>query len=417
MLAFGAILPVTLREAAAQSTATSYDVETTGDEVTWSDDWSLNEDSTGVGSTGELVYLVDSDTESIVQLLYFDPESDIEDTLDQLIDLAGGSADSVDIIDEDAGRNDGYILAEAHIGEVDIAVYARADAGDDALVATVLIAETSTLGDVLERAQDDIEVNGDGVFPDEDADDLQDLIDGAATDDDDATPTEEATAETDDDVVVNTDDDDKKLNDEDEDDTDRDVDADTTPAVDPSELGLVDEGEYESPQFGTEITWTDDWVLSPYDDEPIGSDEDSAIDSLVLTPAESDTPETYADLYIRIFEGTSSDTPESIEEYWTSDDYLASDSGEGLTILLQDSSRDEAGVVSYYTTDDGDDVFQYMTAYFLDDGTVVVLEFYASPDSIETVLASAQDSIEVEGDSVITLFDADDILDAYDEAS
>lgn len=43
------------------------------------------------------------------------------------------------------------------------------------------------------------------------------------------------------------------------------------------DLGLIDEGEYVSPQFDVEITWEDTWIFASDFDEPIASDEEGVL--------------------------------------------------------------------------------------------------------------------------------------------
>lgn len=410
MLAMMVVLPATVRGAMAQSsTDAAYEVELTGDEVTWDGDWELNTSGSGVNATNEIVYL-DSDSAS-VQLIYIDPDNDLEATIDQWVGSVSDILDDFEVIDQDAGRRDGYVLAEASDAGTDFGIYLRADVTSDAIVASLLIAESDDFADTLEDAQENVAINGDAIFPDEDANDLQDLLDDhesgdGRVDDDDATPTEEATEEVDDDVVVN-DDDDKKL---DEDEDDPDVDEDTTPESDADleDLGLVDEGEYQSPQFDTAITWTDDWEISTFTDDPLTSDENAELDTLELAAAGSSL---YAVADIRIFPADDQ-TIDSVVDYWTSDDFLETDGDAPYEVLYSDTSRREATVV----ISNGDDLIEAMWVYFpRNSDLAIVIDFYTDGDSFEDGLASAQEAIEIDGNPVLELVDVDAVLDAYDE--
>ncbi len=177
-------------------------------------------------------------------------------------------------------------------------------------------------------------------------------------------------------------------------------------------LGLVGDGEYESPQFGTSVEWNDDWVLDDESGDPLFSDEAEGTDGLYFIPADWTDASNYGSISVRIFAASATDTPESVVEYWTSDEYLNGGSGDGLEVLMSDTSRTEGGVVSLMPTDEGE-LVQYISVLFVDAGeTAVVVEFYATPESVEDVLASAQAAITVDGKDVLTLFEPADIAAA-----
>jgi len=178
------------------------------------------------------------------------------------------------------------------------------------------------------------------------------------------------------------------------------VDPAPTPADRASweELGVVQNGEYESPQHGVDITWADDWdVLGVTSDRSSGSDEVS------LTLVDPEGAST-----ITVYKPEQPTADDDIE-----DSYLAWAETNALTVLDSGARRDEAWIVMQGTTDAFGDSIIVEIGVVLDDGeTVVLIGFRASIDDVEELIGAIQSDVTVEGEPVGQRIDPDVILDA-----
>lgn len=185
------------------------------------------------------------------------------------------------------------------------------------------------------------------------------------------------------------------------------------------DAGLIGEGEYESPQYGHTVDFTDAWVINEQSDTPVTSDLDSGTDQIRLARAadpESQNADTYGVISIRFFAAGEDDTPQSVVDYWTSRKFLTSDSMDGATVLLSDATRTEGSVVLVRENDKGVPIIMYFSVTFVDRGkTAVVSEFYATDTSVADAYADVADGITVDGSQIMTLFDDRDIEDALAE--
>ena len=177
---------------------------------------------------------------------------------------------------------------------------------------------------------------------------------------------------------------------------------------------MIGEGEYESPQYGIPVEWADSWVIDETLDDPVLSDTVSGTDEVSLVRADftQGDVETYGAMSVRFFEAGSSDSPASIVDYWTSDDYLNGGAGDGSTVLLADSTKAEGSVILITELNSGDTLVQYLSVFFLDRGkTAVMIEFYSTDRSIADSYDMAEE-VTVDGQPILTIFNAKDIEDA-----
>jgi len=183
---------------------------------------------------------------------------------------------------------------------------------------------------------------------------------------------------------------------------------DVTPEGDTDLPGLIAEGEYESPQFGAAITWTDAWILDERRDEPIGSDEVNDIDTVFLTDAATGS----TIVYMTVEELASSD-PDDILDMITRPGYNEDVFGidPDSEVLLQDSTEDAAAIL--VVDDSGvEPLVILMEVHALDeDGLVAFVDFRAYASDIdEDVLTALEEDLEIEGQPGLTVFTVDEIL-------
>jgi hypothetical protein len=256
---------------------------------------------------------------------------------------------------------------------------------------------------VFEDVTDGIEISGVDMFSIASPDELLELIDDPDAGND-ASPEADATEEAEDTPEADA--------------TEESDPAEETPEADATEEsstnfpGLIAEGEYESPQHGAGITWTDAWVIDETRDEPIGSDEQDGFDWVFLTDAQTERTVVYATV-----EELASSDPDDILTQITADGYNEDIFGidPDSELLLSDTSADSAAIL--IVDDSGSDpLVILMEVHALnDDGLVAFVEFRAYASDIdEDVLTALEQELDVDGRPGLTVFTVDEILTELD---
>ncbi len=189
--------------------------------------------------------------------------------------------------------------------------------------------------------------------------------------------------------------------------------------------GLIEEGEYVSPQFDVEITWTDDWAVGDPNnpdvehaiggnfDGPVASDPDLG-DIVFLTDTESETsvlslgfsPATQPmDLeLVLIAMGDPSFLTDNLFLSEDAEVLLLDGDDEHVAIVARDvAPNDEHVVYMQIALDPGQDDFTFWVGLDLFDA-----------DEYERILNSIDDDIDVDGHDPFEVFDVDDILEALE---
>jgi ribonuclease E len=189
--------------------------------------------------------------------------------------------------------------------------------------------------------------------------------------------------------------------------------------------GLIEEGEYESPQFGTGITWTDAWEVGDASDPnvehaiggnydgPVASDPDLG-DIVFLVDTASETS-------VLSLGFSPSEEPIDIDtllasmtlpEFMESNLFLSADA----ELLLLDATDDTVAILARDTAPNDDHVV-YLSIVAdpgRDDYSFWVgLDMY-EPDEYENILTSMEEDIDVDGHNVFDVFSADDIIEALE---
>ena len=218
--------------------------------------------------------------------------------------------------------------------------------------------------------------------------------------------------------------DDDRDEDEATEEADLEEEEDESDASDWEAAGLISETEYESPLFGYEMEWSDDWGLDLFYDQPEND----------IQPVMSSEADGFDRIYIAWFgepdagvwntitgQDANRGSLEEEVEAWTDPDYIQEnwlDSNPEYVVeaILDDTTSDSAAVV-YSLLDTGNDDAVYYIVYmavYRDDYTLYV-SFTAYEDNFEDGYA-ALDEIEVDGEPLFTFLDWDDIEEAIDAA-
>jgi hypothetical protein len=166
--------------------------------------------------------------------------------------------------------------------------------------------------------------------------------------------------------------------------------------IDPDlvEAGVIDEGSYESPEFGYEVTWTDGWTAT---EENTFTDAETSYDQLQLLSDEG---------WVVTFLGEDLDDSTIAEAVEV---LIEAEEENGSEIVLDDAD-DEAG--GYLAIIEGGDVAIYVTVTIYDEDKMIVSALVASVDDFGDALEGAQDAFRVNGDPVLDYFKAREIEEA-----
>jgi len=191
--------------------------------------------------------------------------------------------------------------------------------------------------------------------------------------------------------------------------------------------GLVEDGEYVSPQYDVEVSWTDAWTVGdetdPNVEHAIGGNYDGAVassrrlgDIVFLVDTDSET----SVLSLGFSPNDAPVDPELLEgvmgqSSFLEDNLFLSDEAE---VLLLDSNRDTVSIVAR-ESEPNDDHVVYMLIVAdpgrEDYGFWVGLDMY-EPEEYENILTSMAEDIEVEDNDIFGVFDAEEILDVLEVA-
>lgn len=403
-------------------------------EVTWTDAWELgdlenplvefaiggNFDAavTSDPASGDAIWLMDTASESAVLGVFIVPNPGFTPTTmtqvmgqpDFLEDSLFVSPESDTLLLEETDTTATILVRDADTPEH--LVYLEVVFPEDEnyfIWAGFDLWEPDAYEGVFEDVAEGIEISGVDLFSVATPDELLELINEPASDDDDATPEADVTPE--DDATDEADETPEADATDEADETpqaDATEEADETPEADTDFPGLVAEGEYESPQYGTGITWTDAWIVDESRDEPIFSNEDDRIDTVFLTDAATES----TIIYMTVEELSSSD-PEDILDLITREGYNEEVFGidPDSEVLLADSTADSAAIL--VVDDSGvDPLVILMEVHALnDEGLVAFVDFRAYASDIdEEVLTALEQDLEIEGRPGLTVFTVDEVL-------
>jgi len=372
---------------AQNSSDTSYVLDATGDEISWDDPWQIEPDVTEIGDDFEIVGFT-SDTSSLL-ISVIPNDLDLEEARDTTLEGISGEADSFTIVDRGAYENISYALDIASYDSVALGVFTlfRGGSGQTPTFVYVFIGGISSFSEGFASAQDTFRVSGDTIFNGVDGQGLEDQLVANANGDANTPPSEEATEE------IPTRDRAEPIDDE---------------FID---LGVVENGVYESPQFGTEVLWNEDWGIDENVDSPLVSDERDNVDVISL----SDDANSFLSIQIQPADDVS---PGDLVALWTSEEFIDDseiDETAPDEVLLSASGRDIGSVVLRADLEDDTELVIIREAQLLDDGeTIAIIQFFQTVEEFEPALISAQEGIEVDGEPVLAVFDPEDVAAEFE---
>ena len=364
---------------------TEYDF-LTGNVLTWDDPWTVLEDQTGFdsGLQGDYVVLLDDEAS---RLEYYSQPSigSVRSNLDFIASAIGYSYESGELLEHEADKEQGHSVLRFSSGSFSYFAYIDIQSTEDlsTLLTTILLGPDDDIVNIIESVQDSVELDGEPLLDAVDPDEVQDLVDdGVALD----FPIDRNQFDLPDDDTG--DNEDVKL----PDDEDADPTPDSDDISDPEDLGLIEAGVYESPQYGNEVIWDiDGWEA---DTSLLISDEDLGVDRFALDNLDGD-----ATLYLSFYDGDDV----SPEEWAASFVETSGSADSDITILNQDSDE---GIATFYYRLDGDDASQFgvIEARTASGGVTVVVELLGAKEDVRDVFRNAQDEVTVDDDDLFQEF-------------
>jgi hypothetical protein len=179
-----------------------------------------------------------------------------------------------------------------------------------------------------------------------------------------------------------------------------------TPDVSNQELGLVQDGRYVSPQLGAEVTWDERWTLDVLTGEPIVSDTLLREDTLAL-----DWTGGGLDILVVIFgEGQGEGISQEMLEWLLP----AGPEDDDIEVLQTAMSEDAIAVIAQSPEDLGDEFFMVSEISCVDErcDTISMVTLIGSADSIAEAYEEAHDGVSIDGSPVFTVLTRTDVEDA-----
>jgi hypothetical protein len=170
------------------------------------------------------------------------------------------------------------------------------------------------------------------------------------------------------------------------------------------EIGVTSETSWESPQFGTEVTWGDDWEVmaeSTYTSEEefkdglsIGTETVYLGVTMIESPGES--PAGYMERLIELREAET----------------------EGFEVIDEGEDGDLAYLTSSATSENNL-YYNVVEVTYLDEdeGLLILVEVSMWEDEVEDAFAAAVDDVVVDNREPFLYYDADLVLEVIDDAS
>jgi hypothetical protein len=390
-------------------------IEMTGSEIGWSDDWELEDSLVQSDQDFESVGFING---AWIQAISFMPTGiDLDGARDAFLEGFAGDDVAIQVVDRGSYDNVSYSLDLAEIEGTLFGLFTVYIDDGEFVRSYATLSLESELGEGVDFAAGSITIDGEPIYTGVEGTGLQALIDTAAenftptdtvaVDDDGATeesdePTEEATEEDEDPTEEATEEDEdptEEATEEDEDPTEESTSGDDE---DLEALGLVDTGQYESPQWGTTIDWTRDFELSESDSGPgITSDEDGGVDTVSLSW--TDSADGLSSISLTVAESSGSDMAE-LEEFYTSDDFTSLFTGDTGEVVDSDSTETSTAVL--IESESG--LLYYFGANEVDGGDTLVT-YVAIIDASEGAdfQAAVTDGIEVDGEPIMDLLEVE----------
>lgn len=373
--------------------------------INWDGEWEFDPSSSGEFEGYETASLITPLAGLLVGEIQSGTPLDLDAFLAVVLDTVAADSDEFITVERSATDVVSYSLDAAVIDGIPAALFTfvQPNLQTGTIVFTSLLSEISTFAENIADAQANVTINGRVALEGIDGQVLQDLLPDVQAGGGGQQPDE-----SDDRDTSNDDEDDERptprpVEDEDaEDDNDRNggggIDDDL------ANLGVVDEGLYESPQFGTEIEWSGDWELN---EDFLSSDEDEGVDNFGLATSDGGA------VVLMTFFSADDATPADFASFWETDEFVEENVSEEAEVLLSDSARSESAVLIADPIEDGGELWTLRQAYSLDGGdTIAVVVMIGLGDDFPDLLADVQNDIEIDGDPVLSLFSIDDIEDA-----
>jgi len=408
LLALSVLGPLAATQpAVAQREESSYEFAS-GQSLTWSDDWELDDELTYAEDGLDSVTLTQGvslfSVLSVPNDFELDAARDIY--LDSLLDEVGGAT----TVDRGAYGSVSYSLDLVTIEGFDFGVFTlfRAGSGTTPTFAYIFFSEVAAFSSLFESAQDAFRLDDAPIYDGVDGDGLQVQLEAVGSDPQGRTEDAEDCSAEDppDETSVSRGEDDSAgeggfggL---------KGGRADVPTSDEPDGGSLQSDAAYVSPQYGVELDWGSSWRLDPEVDSPTTSDTSLGIDSLTLLPVDGG-----GFMSITFVDAGVTGVPDLVE-VWESADFVADSAFSAeADVVLVDSSRDVGAMVLRDYLEDGTELVVIREAHLTGDNAMVVIQLSTTPANLDSVVSSAQDEVALDGTPVLEFFSIDEIAEEF----
>ena len=320
-----------------------------GTEVTWDGDWEVLDSTLSDPDVSKDTLELGTDSDFLIVTLVESADETPAEYFARLLELREDGVENFELLDENEADD---FVAFTMLGTSDDRPFAFVgevrylNEADDLLILIQLTSWTEDVADAFDDAQDNITIDGDELFEQYTTDTLPEL------------------------------------------DVEPEPSSDEADAPNLEDLGVIAEGEYVSPQFDTEATWTSRWEVV---ETNLYSNEETLVDNIELTDPKANSFQ----LSLLV---SNDETPEEYVERLLEARNDADDSGE-VEIIGQGDVEDRSFVI-YITTiqDTVTYVYSEIGYYDEDDEVLIKTEIFAEPDSAQSVFDRVQKDIEIDGD-------------------
>lgn len=410
----------TASTALAQADEKSYEFAS-GQVLEWTGNWEIDEENTAIEGDIELI-LVKGEL-SFLMVLSVPAGLDLDGIRDAaLASLLSNDEDSI-TIDRGSYGDVSYSLDTLSGDGADLGAFTLLRSGENGseTFAWIFVSLIPTFASEFDKAQNSFTLDGVPPFTGIEGAGLQSQLETAIAGDqgEDA----QATTESDDSTPVVDETEESNLPEDGETPTggglkggsdpstevpDQATQESDTPEVPTGDAGLISDTAYISPLYGVEVEWGPTVILDASQDaNPLASD--TGLERLWLTLA-SDTPGFAT---VTILPGADTSI-EGMVAVWSSDDYLADNAiSPDAEVVLSESTASVGGVARLDYLDDGTPVIFYTEFHLNESGSaLVMIEFYTIAPVFEDAYAIVEDELTIDGESVLSLFTATEIIEA-----
>lgn len=193
----------------------------------------------------------------------------------------------------------------------------------------------------------------------------------------------------------------------------------TTGNVRYADAGMVSDTSYVSPQFGTQVQWTDEWRLDPASAVPVMTDPANSTDFVTIAWFGNE----WGRLAVYSLPAWGVPGIQQLIDAEISQGFIATQYGDDAVILMSDGTATHGAILirvpgmagayvyeEYRLSADGSSITVAQLIIMAGDGLLGFLD-----TDLDRTLVAAQEGVTVNGEPVLTYYPVDTVLEAFGE--